>query len=384
MHYVYCWELGSDLGHIHLLATIGRALTSRGHKFSAIVGEITHAWSCLHSLNITWYPAPQTRLPLRNTNPQNHADILSASGYQDANLLSSKLCAWRSLFDLLKPDCVIGEAAPTAMLVARQMRLRNVSLDTGFFCPPLFRPLAPLREGKEANYDDLMRREDRTLQVINQAFHHLGFRPLPDFKAVFDGETYWLTWPEINHFGYHSPDRHLGPLCSELPGVVQDWPRGPGDKIFVYLKPDCPESIPALEWCLRQGYRVNAYLPRWPAHALKKFESTKRVAISREPLDLKTVMSACSKVLCHGGIGTVTYALGLGKTLLLLPTQVEQLRTAQAAVNQKLAVLPALGSAGLNFDAVEVQLCRERAELFSINKRSERPSALSRLIGLLE
>ena len=336
-HFVFCWEIGADLGHITQVATIAQALQERGYRVSAIIKDVTHAVRYLKPLGIHWYQAPQSS-GFRSTKPPlNHADILRGKGYGNSDQLAGLLLAWAGLLKLLK---AIAEAAPTAALAARSAGLPYICLDSGFFSPPLSSPMPALRSWASIAVGELERRETQILQVINSALGQLGFRSLTQFSELFDLNTYWLTWPELNHFGKHSPGRHLGPIYGESGGLVMDWPEGAGARVFAYLKHSHPKSFSMLEWCLRRGYRVMAYLPSWPDSLIQKLKALGAISISPEPVDLQRVLASCDLVVCHGGIGTVSRSLRAGKPLLLLPSHVEQMRTARAAEALRLAVLP--------------------------------------------
>lgn len=385
MHFVYCWEMGADLGHITQLANLGMALRSRGHRVSAIVSDTTHALRYLHPLGIPWFQAPRLIRPSRMTVPLNHADILLAHGYDSAANLAGLVQAWRSLLQRLQPDRLLTEAAPTAILAARTLGLRAINLDKGFFTPPLSTPLPPLRDSPPVETSQLRERETRVIANVDKALIELGLSPIRSFSLLFDSDTWWLTWPELNHFGYHTPERHLGPIYGSVAGVSPTWPQGRGTRIFAYLKPTCPESLPALEWCITQGYRVSAYLPRWPRGFVRRLERTGRISASSEPLDLDAMLETCDLTLCHAGIGTVTRSLRAGKPLLLLPTHIEQFRTACAAVGQQLALMPvkAAPAGALAFDTTQLEHCSRTAAVFARQKPTSQ-EVMKRLIGILE
>lgn len=384
-HFVLCWEIGADLGHISQMAAIARALRQRGHRVSVVLANVAHALRYFEGLDVAWYQAPQ---PLASGSPEiplNHADILRESGYADPAFLAGMLQAWRALFDLLEPDLVVSEAAPTAMLAARCDARRCICLDNGFFAPPLSNPMPALRAWQPVNDWELARREARVLRVINVALQTLHQPPIHAFSQLFDVETHWLTWPELNHFGRHSPERHLGPIHDGSPGRILGWPDGEGRKVFVYLKPNHPYAIPVLEWCLKRGDRLLAYLPSWPVNQLRRVQGLGAIHISQEPLDLNRVLGECAWVVCHGGVGTVSRAMRAGKPMLLLPSHVEQIRTAQAVADLQLAVLPEEDRAAsrLRIDARQLERARSRAVAYA-RCLSPPEESLDRLINVLE
>ena len=382
-HYVLCWELGSDLGHVSQLATIASGLRQRGHRVSVVLKDLNHARRYFGALDVPWYQAPQPPGPHHREIPLNHADMLYTNGYDDPEHLAGMLQAWRNLLRLLQPDWVVAEAAPTAALAAHCNALACVRLDNGFFAPPPGHPMPALRDWQPVPAAELEAREERVLQTLNQALLRLSLSPLPSLSQLFDLRTYWLTWPELNHFGAHSPERHLGPLYTDTPGVSLDWPAGEGRKVVAYLKPDHPQAMATLEWSLRHGNRLVAYLPRWPAQALRRLQAMGSIHISAEPLDLRPLLEDCAWVICHGGVGTVSRTLRAGKPLLLLPSHVEQQRTARALMGLRLGSLVRQQGTRLLIDADELERARARAQSYAVRLGSAE-SSLARLLDVLE
>lgn len=380
MHFVYCWEIGADLGHITQLAAIAKELQRHGHQISAVLKDTTHALRYLHPLGVPWFQAPLIAGFRPAEQPLNHADLLAELGYGHATRLAGLIQAWRSLLTVLQPDCIIAEAAPTSALAARTLNMRVVTLDNGFFCPPLATPLPPLRHDYSEGKELLLTRERQITAQVNLALTHLGLAPLTRFNALFEHDTYWLTWPEINHFGYHSPERHLGPLYPR----VKVAPKRASPTIFAYLKYNCPASLRALEWCVANDHRVIAYLPMWPQRVVALLEATGRVIASAHPLELDSILGSCEFTLCHGGIGTVTQSLQAGTPLLLVPTQAEQFRTAKALVEQGVALMPMIKgeSTIFGFDSLLFERCALKAKKFAEGKSASR-DGMQRLVEVL-
>lgn len=328
-HIVYCWEIGADLGHITPWACIAKELVAQGHTVSCILKDLTHATRLLEPLGIRWYQAPLSLKRPSVDYPRNHADILHGQGYDSPERLHALLEGWRSLFMLLRPDRIVADAAPTAMLAARSLQISVLALDSGFFIPPVSHPMPQLRDWVPVNEQDLLRREDRTLQVINSALGRLNVPILPDFKSMFMVETRYRTWPEANHFGPHSPEKHLGPILTTSGGVAPVWPEGEGGKVFAYLKPEHPRSIETLNTVIKMGFRLQAYLPRFSHAMLDRLEATGRIKTSSDPVDLSK-LGQIDFVICHSGNGLVLRCLASNLRLLLLPLHVEQARIARS------------------------------------------------------
>jgi hypothetical protein len=73
--------------------------------------------------------------------PFSFADILLGSGYGDARTLTSLLEGWIRIFERWRPDLVVADSAPTALIAARILRIRRATYANGFALPPRVSPL---------------------------------------------------------------------------------------------------------------------------------------------------------------------------------------------------------------------------------------------------
>lgn len=325
-HIVYCWEMGSGLGHIMQFAHIARALMQYGHRVSAVLKDTSLAASLLSDLGVTWYQAPAPQSLQTLAAPINHADLLHYNGYENANELAGLIGGWKSLFELLRPDLIITEAAPTALLISKFLRLVNINLDSGYFIPQLTTPLPPLRTWEVAVESDLTAREQRTLRIVNEALERFGYSPLHQFKELFEANTYWLNWYELRHFEQQYRSRFLGPVLASNNANTGNPASAQRRGILVYLKPDNPASIKALNWCLGTGRPVFAYLPKWPTQVLRQLAQHEKLHIHTQPLDFEEMLPMVELLVCHGGLGSVCQSIAHGVVPLVVPSQVEQFR----------------------------------------------------------
>ncbi len=139
------WELGTALGHAGCFLPVARKLREMGHEVILIVRELHDMETLLRGQGFALLQAPiwLRSHPELGQSPLNYSDILARHGYLAAEGLMSLMRAWLGLWSLLRPDLIVAEYAPTALLSARAAAVPAVMLGTGFYSPPSLR-LCPI------------------------------------------------------------------------------------------------------------------------------------------------------------------------------------------------------------------------------------------------
>ena len=228
--------MGGGLGHVVAMAKIVQAMVEQGNRVTCILNDVTHARRLLGPFASLWLAAPRIHAAVRRTPPLHHADALHNAGYDNALSLASLLTAWRTMFSLLKPDRVVCDYAPTARLAANTLGIETICIDNGFSMPPLSAnphdPLPHVRMSVTPAPGQLAESERRVLDVVNGAMDDLGCAPLEAFSCLFREKVWYRNWVDFNHFGPHSPERHLGPIFGDGGRADPVWPAGRGAKLF--------------------------------------------------------------------------------------------------------------------------------------------------------
>ncbi len=322
-HFYLCWELGAGLGHAARLRSIALPLSARGHRVTYVLRDLVQPRRLLRDDGIDMLQAP---LFLHRTaglpQPQaSLAEILLAVGYLDADALAGLCEGWRGLLRQGRPDLVIADYAPTAILAARSLGLRSAAVGTGFQLPPAVQPLPAFQAGVPEGR--LRTMEARLLDSANRVLALHGAAPLAHACALLRGDASLLcTWPELDHYGRSGDGLWLGPNLAPPSGDDAVWPDGSGPRVFAYLKASHAGVREVLEALLRRGCRVLCYLPEvaggGPApvqHPLLRYAA--------RPVSMAQVLDTCELVVCHAGEATVSQSLLAGRPLLLLPTALE-------------------------------------------------------------
>jgi len=344
-HVHLCWELGGGLGHAGRLKLLAQGVIAAGHAVSLSVRDLAVAQTLLADLAVPVLQAPvwghrAVGLP---DNRGNLAEIILEYGYLEANGLAGLVRGWRALFTLTGADVVIGDYAPTALLAARTLGLRSVSVGIGFTLPPPGRALPHLRDWEAIAPQRLAQAEARVLDVANAVLARHGAAPLAWAADLFLGDVPLMTaWPELDHYGRDDDGRGagvewLGPMFAAGAGMAPKWPDGAGPRVFAYLKSGHADHAAVLAALARAGCRVLCYIPE-VANGKPPPVPMPGILYARKPVDLARALAGADWCVCHGGEATVAQALLAGVPLLLLPMQVEQFLLSRRIAAAGLAV----------------------------------------------
>ena len=326
-HIHLAWELGGGLGHAGRLKTLSHALLARGHQVSLSLRDLGHTRRLLAVLPVPKFQAPVWlhRTMGMPANQASLAEILIPSGYLEAAGLDGLVDGWRALFSATRPDLVVGDYAPTALLAARSLGLPTASVGIGFYSPPPGRALPDLRPWEQLGTARLAAAEAHLLRTANAV---LAGHRAPALARACDlllGDLPLLcTWPELDHYGRPAASAQwYGPNFVPQTGTAPYWPEGSGPKVFAYLKREHEAHGAVLQALADAGCRVCCYLPE-VASGMAPPVMAPAIVYSRTPVSLDAAMAEADLCVCHGGEATLVQALLAGVPVLMLPMQLEQ------------------------------------------------------------
>ena len=320
------WELGGGLGHLARLRPLALKLAGAGHSVILALRHSTYNANMPAGLVVVPAPAsPKAREAIAE--PVSIADILHNEGASDARQLAAQVRAWRGLFDVLRPDVVVMDYSPIALLALQGLEPARITLGTGFASPPAVSPLPNLREWQNHYPDRIQRTEDTLLNALNEQLSKQGQPALNCVGELFERveATLLATFPELDHY----PQRHHGEYVgtwSDLAGQAPEWPAADGPRVFVYLKPFrglprlldqlAARSLPSLVY-------IGGNLPtkRWRGSSLRFFD---------QPVDMQAAAQSCDLAILNAGHGSTAAMLMAGKPTLQLPIHIEQYHNAVA------------------------------------------------------
>jgi UDP:flavonoid glycosyltransferase YjiC (YdhE family) len=351
-HIHFAWELGGGLGHAGRLKPLAMEALRRGHQVSMCLRDLVHTDNVLAELGALGVPRLQAPVWLHEVkglpSPQvSLAEILLAMGYVNANALQGLFTGWRDALQLFKPDLVVADSAPTAVLAARSLGIPSATVGIGYFMPPQATPMPLLRDWEPVQAGRVAAGDAQMLQAINTVLQRVGSAPLQHAAQSMLGDLpLLLTWPEFDHYGRKTlpaGQAWWGPSMLSGSGAAPQWPPGDGPKVFAYLKTEHPDHALVLQALVKLGCVVECYLPEVASGRPPPVQSP-HIHYSSGPVDLLATLPGCALCICHGGEATLAQALLLQVPVLLLPTQAEQFLISRC-----------VGRAGLGINAAELK-----------------------------
>jgi UDP:flavonoid glycosyltransferase YjiC (YdhE family) len=323
-------------------AGLARSMAARGHAISFIFRELRHLALLPETAAYDLFKAP-VRLAegVGMRAPYSLAEIMLGCGYDDAAWLGGALREWLRLLGEWKPDLLVADYAPTALLAARVLGLKRVSLSISFAVPPPLTPLPPFRFDRPVQAERLAAADARVLENVNVALKSVGKPPLSALHELFQSdEEFLLTFPELDAYGNRPTARYWGPRYRDDAGVSAHWPAGRGPRILVYLKKDLPQLDALISLMVASPCRVIAYIPELEPERARRLQGPTRI-VSGKPVRYSSLLKECDLFVSQAGTAA-TGTLLAGIPQLMLPVHYEQYLSAVRIVelDAGIAVLP--------------------------------------------
>lgn len=336
-----CWELGDDLGHLGQFHPIINELFRRGHEVYFVVKDLSKVGVFNWDKRIIFLQAPiwlsRLRKPIKN---KSYAEILIYKGYHSSSVLHSLVAGWINLFNLVRPDILLFDHSPTALLASSGLGLPRMILSNPFVTPPAGTPPQNIRPWENVDTKSMEENERYIVKIINKVAVESNFPIIKYVSDLFDVEkTVLAGFNELDFYReFRSNAIYKGSVLAVAGLAEPIWPSLSSVKIFAYLKYGNEQTEKVLSILASLEASVVCYYADAKPEHYEKYISA-NMNISATPFDLTTVYKEANVIVSHGGIGMVHSALQAGCPMILLPLQLEQQNTAYILEKMNIAVV---------------------------------------------
>jgi UDP:flavonoid glycosyltransferase YjiC (YdhE family) len=225
------WEIGGGRGHVVHLAAVAASLKRRGYCNVASLVHLDYAGELApHCEQVEQGPQLPYRAPLDNDLPGSYyGDWLGLHHFDDPAIIRRAIERWRAQIVAERPDIVIAEQAPCAILAARSLGLPVVQVGVPATAPPAGMSEFPpfLTDRDTPIYD-----ETALCSAVNTAILEFALPALPALPAIYTCDDQVVA--SITLFDRYAEWR----TRPRVPPVVGGW-HEPGERrreeLFVYL-----------------------------------------------------------------------------------------------------------------------------------------------------
>jgi hypothetical protein len=338
-----CWEIGTDYQHLLSLQSIARFYQGKGHEVWVAGREVTKLRRLFSDVKINVIQAPHSdsaaELGVEKQAPRSYADFLRRCGFHHSDALSGLMSAWRSMFSFIKPDLLLCDHAPVALLAARGLLrggrygqdrnspVAKIAVGMPFSVPDDNRPAGVFFAGDLAK-SDIVRYEDDIVKVINKVcieFSIPCINNLADLLSDFD-QCIFQTYSELDHYGYRS---HVQRDKTTYVGtVVPDFtepalfPHFRGPKIYCHVKGtvETPVLLKTLQAIECSAIVLADGIPS----AIINAHKSRHILYVDKPVNMQDVLSQSTFAILNGGINSVSLFMKAGIPVALFPLHIEQ------------------------------------------------------------
>lgn len=323
------WEMGSHLGHLSSLKPFVDSALAAGHRVTLAAKELHNLNSIFAGYDIALFQAPFIKPESTMRDYARSLSELMVRNFADSAKLALRCKVWQGIFEAVKPDVVIYDYAPSALIESLGKPWQKWIIGNAFFVPRTdlnFFGLFPQVKNTPENLKRLREADRSLLEMVNSVLDGKGRKPIEDPRQIFTQADRHLlmTLPELEYFGARKHSTYVG--IARSPGsIAPSWPDQGGLKVFGYLR-----AFSGIEDFLGDLLSFDVSLLIFSRDIApdvrKKFP---QVQFVDDPVDMGRVNQEADLVLNMGSHGTCAESFMYGIPQLMIPTQQEQLYTAR-------------------------------------------------------
>ena len=313
---IICWELGAGQGHMMRLTRISETLTRRGIGIvSAHLCHLDHAAALAPHIDGPIRQAPcfssPGATPVVSALPHaSFGDFLADIGYATDVRLSRQIGLWRRIFEEDRPDLVIGDHSPTALLAARSLGISTVAIGSPYCQPPSHLPEFPLRR----SHTERRFSEATLLATLNTVLSGFGAEPLAAFPQVLDTDITGVgSLRQIDCYDGLRAMPLLPPFNACVPPAKQR-----GNEIVACISvPGSPDD-PVWEALASLGMPVLILAPHL-SQALAQKLRRPNIVVSPKLLSPEEMAARCRVLVSNGNHGMLCFGIRAALPQVCLP-----------------------------------------------------------------
>ena len=339
-HVVIAWELGAALGHVMGFRALATGLLAQNINVSIVGRNLASVQQVLSDLDITYYQSPisLTERHQRLKATYSYSDIIYDLGYESDQSLLGLAKGWSNLFDLIKPDMVICDHSPTALLVCKCLDIPSCTFGNGFFLPPDSNGPVLFQSTDTSITQGVNQRYLAVIESINLVLKEYGKDSIQELYDLFRPSTHFLcTFTEIDHYQRTGDKQYYGPRNTTDAGISVKLK--PSQKVvFAYLQPRTRLLEPVINSLTKLSINSVLYIPKLPGELASKLRKSKNIQLYDRPVNISQIFAHTALLINNASHGLVGEAMLWGKPNVLLPSQLEQNLLAQKTSKQKLSI----------------------------------------------
>lgn len=323
------WQIGDGRGHITKLRVIGESLKEAGLQCSAALADLEFSDELAHVAS-TILAAPKLpyfhglRAQAGYPPAATYGEFLGDLGFASSRIVAEHLGHWRGIIEKIRPDVVIAEQAPSALLAARTLSIFCVSLGTTYTLPPTSLDRFPvlLDEFYRCKWSEV-----QMCQAINDAIAPFGMPQLTRLAELYTADLALPVGIKIlDPYDAHRREKRIPPDVGPDP-IEQPW-RRERKEVFAYLSTGNRFDAMVIEALAKLKLPLRVYVAGVNAEWEVKFRKA-GIRIESRPVRPFQIMRR-SRVLFHSGsYGTTCLGIYAGISQVAAPQQLEQLFNAR-------------------------------------------------------
>ena len=333
------WEFGGDLGHVRRLVPIARELRAMGHEITLAFRDSAFVENA-RAEGFETFIAPLLNAKREvNPSPLNFCDVLLNLGFQEPRGVAGALRAWESMIEMLRPDVIVADYAPTALIAASFAKIPSVTVGTGFSVPAFGDPIPDLRPWSPTDPNILRALDDRLVRTVRRAAGNNAARVPEKARDLLSARLHLLcTFREIDPFGPRDGVEYVGPQGDATSGVEVEWSGDSRPRVFGYLKPRNARFDATLKGLASLDAEVIVAAPGLSAKRAQA-ASTPSMRVVPSAVNLDLLLPHASMCVSHAGPGVAARAMAAGVPMALLPLQLEQFLVAKRVEKTEAAIV---------------------------------------------